>query len=90
MTVYSLGATHLESVMLTVQTLNDLEKSLDAIVENDDTRKVGEGHLALPESPIRIVSDAYDFAMAEPEVLGWVVRGDVGWDFTQTDPNTTK
>lgn len=84
---YPLSATQLESVLLLVQALNSASKDLDIILEGDEDKQLGEGHLAILESPIRIISDVSGgFAGSEPEVFGWVVEDEHGWDFTQIDP----
>lgn len=82
---YALNATQVESLMLILQALNDASKSIDTILEDKpEGREIGDGHLLMLESPIRVVSDAVGFA--EPEVFGWLVDDENGWNFTQTEP----
>lgn len=79
---YRLNAEHLESVMLYVQALNDADKSIDAILDDDDElhRKMGEGHLAVLGGPILVHSDANGLPV---EVIGYIERDEFGWTFTQ-------
>lgn len=88
---YQMNAEHLESVMLYIQALNDADKSIDNILSDDDemNRKMGEGHLAVLADPIAVHSDAAGpYAADNPEVIGWIVREDFGWAFTQEKPKS--
>ena len=62
-------------------------ESVDALfaARKHPTLENGEGGRAVAVGPIEVFSDAWDQGTPR-ESLGWIVRGDFSWEFTQTEP----
>lgn len=76
---HSVLSTQLQDIVAMLLALNGVEEAEE---DSSSSRAWGDGFRATIRGPIPIVSDA----SGAPEYLGWLIKEEFGWRFTQFLP----
>jgi hypothetical protein len=77
--IYPVSYLQLQGITEFISSLNIVDS--DDATPLDEAKSFGDGYYATLAPSIPIYTDSYE--VSPRELLGWVVRGDFGWNFTQ-------